>query len=146
MSYSTEESPVLTVNLRKRRPVNKMGPQLEEDGSEMIPMVEQPAQVKPREDDEWRESDQSENEVLILPISKDQPAPAHKIEDESFWLITLQVFFPFLIAGLGMVGAGLVLDIVQASIIYCQSLLVGCPLEYQTNNHFFCSTGRCLKL
>jgi len=27
--------------------------------------------------------------------------------------ITIQVFIPFLIAGLGMVGAGLVLDLVQ---------------------------------
>lgn len=36
-------------------------------------------------------------------------------EDESFWTITLQVFIPFLIAGMGMVGAGLVLDVVQVS-------------------------------
>lgn len=32
---------------------------------------------------------------------------------ESVWLTTLQVFVPFLVAGLGMVGAGLVLDVVQ---------------------------------
>lgn len=32
---------------------------------------------------------------------------------ESYLAITIQVFIPFLIAGLGMVGAGLVLDIVQ---------------------------------
>lgn len=32
---------------------------------------------------------------------------------ETFLSITLQIFFPFLIAGLGMVGAGLVLDVVQ---------------------------------
>lgn len=81
-------------------------------------MVERPSEAKAKEDDEWRESDQSENEVLlILPIAK-EPSPVRKAEEESFWLITLQVFFPFLIAGLGMVGAGLVLDVVQASIIY----------------------------
>ena len=34
-------------------------------------------------------------------------------EQESFLTITLQVFFPFLLAGFGMVGAGLVLDKVQ---------------------------------
>jgi len=32
---------------------------------------------------------------------------------ESFLSVTLQIFFPFLVAGLGMVGAGLVLDVVQ---------------------------------
>lgn len=33
--------------------------------------------------------------------------------EETSWSIALQVFIPFLIAGFGMVGAGLVLDIVQ---------------------------------
>lgn len=32
---------------------------------------------------------------------------------ESYLAITIQVFIPFLVAGLGMVGAGLVLDLVQ---------------------------------
>ena len=32
---------------------------------------------------------------------------------ESFCSITLEIMFPFIIAGLGMVGAGIVLDIVQ---------------------------------
>lgn len=32
---------------------------------------------------------------------------------ESYLAITIQVFIPFLVAGLGMVGAGLVLDVVQ---------------------------------
>ena len=32
---------------------------------------------------------------------------------ESFCSITVQILFPFIVAGLGMVGAGLVLDIVQ---------------------------------
>ena len=32
---------------------------------------------------------------------------------ETFLSISLQIFFPFLIAGMGMVGAGLVLDVVQ---------------------------------
>lgn len=37
---------------------------------------------------------------------------------ESYLAITIQVFIPFLIAGLGMVGAGLVLDLVQVHIPY----------------------------
>ena len=32
---------------------------------------------------------------------------------ESWISISVQIFFPFIIAGLGMVGAGIVLDIVQ---------------------------------
>lgn len=36
---------------------------------------------------------------------------------ETYFSIAVQVFIPFLIAGFGMVGAGLVLDIVQVSII-----------------------------
>lgn len=35
---------------------------------------------------------------------------------ETYLSITIQVFIPFLIAGLGMVGAGLVLDVVQVSV------------------------------
>lgn len=38
--------------------------------------------------------------------------------DESYFAITIQVSIPFLIAGLGMVGAGLVLDLVQV-ILFC---------------------------
>jgi len=34
-------------------------------------------------------------------------------DTENVWSITIQVFIPFLVAGLGMVGAGLVLDVVQ---------------------------------
>ena len=38
-----------------------------------------------------------------------------KAQNEPSWSICIQVFIPFLIAGLGMVGAGMVLDIVQVS-------------------------------
>ncbi|XP_063439871.1 solute carrier family 41 member 1-like [Mytilus trossulus] len=38
--------------------------------------------------------------------------------DESWWTIGLQVFFPFIIAGFGTVGAGMVLDIVQHWDVY----------------------------
>ncbi|XP_059488939.1 solute carrier family 41 member 1-like isoform X2 [Neocloeon triangulifer] len=46
---------------------------------------------------------------------KKQPSAAkHKFEpEENVSTIAVQVFIPFLVAGLGMVGAGLVLDIVQ---------------------------------
>lgn len=36
-------------------------------------------------------------------------------EGESSWMIALQVFGPFIIAGFGTVGAGMVLDIVQVN-------------------------------
>jgi hypothetical protein len=38
-------------------------------------------------------------------------------KDESYRAMAVQVFIPFLVAGLGMVGAGLVLDIVQVPIV-----------------------------
>lgn len=37
------------------------------------------------------------------------------VPEEASWQIGLQVFLPYLIAGLGMVGAGVVLDHVQVS-------------------------------
>jgi hypothetical protein len=37
-------------------------------------------------------------------------------ETENVWSISVQVFIPFLVAGLGMVGAGLVLDVVQVCV------------------------------
>jgi hypothetical protein len=40
--------------------------------------------------------------------------------EESFWSITFQVMFPFTVAGLGMVGAGIVLDIVQHWLVFEQ--------------------------
>lgn len=36
---------------------------------------------------------------------------------ETYFSIAIQVFIPFLIAGFGMVGAGLVLDLVQVTIL-----------------------------
>lgn len=51
-------------------------------------------------------------ESKIYGIAEDEPL-------ESYLAITIQVFIPFLIAGLGMVGAGLVLDLVQVRIRSC---------------------------
>ncbi|ELT98347.1 hypothetical protein CAPTEDRAFT_158449 [Capitella teleta] len=39
--------------------------------------------------------------------------PVVEVQDETSWQIGLQVFFPYMIAGFGMVAAGLVLDVVQ---------------------------------
>lgn len=47
-------------------------------------------------------------ESKIYGVNEDEPL-------ESYLAITIQVFIPFLIAGLGMVGAGLVLDLVQVT-------------------------------
>ncbi|XP_059488796.1 solute carrier family 41 member 1-like isoform X2 [Neocloeon triangulifer] len=41
------------------------------------------------------------------------PAEVVQRKDESYRAMAIQVFIPFLVAGLGMVGAGLVLDVVQ---------------------------------
>lgn len=50
-------------------------------------------------------------ESKIYGIAEDEPL-------ESYLAITIQVFIPFLIAGLGMVGAGLVLDLVQHWVVF----------------------------
>lgn len=82
-----------------------------EEESEIIEMCE--SSSKREESDE---SELAENDVMIKPekcaFTINSPVEENT---EGFWLITIQVFFPFLIAGLGMVGAGLVLDIVQVS-------------------------------
>jgi len=59
---------------------------------------------------------------------------------ESYLAITIQVFIPFLIAGLGMVGAGLVLDLVQV----CSSCL-----RHEVTLHpprAFCPLSPCLNV
>lgn len=61
------------------------------------------------EDDEivvYHSGDDSDR--LLLPSTETKGLP-----QESFLSVTLQIFFPFLVAGLGMVTAGLVLDLVQ---------------------------------
>ncbi|XP_043599917.1 solute carrier family 41 member 1-like isoform X1 [Bombus pyrosoma] len=50
-------------------------------------------------------------ESKIYGVNGDEPL-------ESYLAITIQVFIPFLIAGLGMVGAGLVLDLVQHWVVF----------------------------
>ncbi|CAL7937314.1 unnamed protein product [Xylocopa violacea] len=50
-------------------------------------------------------------ESNIYGVNEDEPL-------ESYLAITIQVFIPFLIAGLGMVGAGLVLDLVQHWVVF----------------------------
>ncbi len=58
---------------------------------------------------ESKKDDHDEDDKLI----QDDRVSFAQPEQESFWSITLQIFLPFLVAGLGMVGAGIVLDIVQ---------------------------------
>ena len=57
-------------------------------------------------------SDESDGEVRVV-----RPhSPEHPLEqDEAWWQIAIQVFIPYMIAGFGMVAAGLVLDAVQVS-------------------------------
>ena len=49
--------------------------------------------------------------LLQVGESMEDPAPA-----ESSFSILIQILIPFIVAGLGMVGAGIVLDIVQVSL------------------------------
>ena len=51
------------------------------------------------------------------PVEPQPDVPVIKIPEEAGWQICLQIFFPYIIAGFGMVAAGMVLDVVQVSII-----------------------------
>ena len=51
--------------------------------------------------------------VRLITTGPNGNAFHHANSQESFCSITLEIMFPFIIAGLGMVGAGIVLDIVQ---------------------------------
>ena len=72
------------------------------------------------------------NSSTVISIS--QPADGISVEiaankkaiSESAFTIALQTIFPFLMAGLGMVGAGILLDRVQVSkqcFVFCYSLV-----------------------
>ena len=101
-----------------------------------VPVLETDARAKPksgrvkRKDDDiltkpllGSESSSSEEELGIPDPKVQDLGTAFKEPEEASWQIALQVFFPYLIAGLGMVGAGMVLDVVQVSgDFYCTSL------------------------
>ena len=50
-------------------------------------------------------------------VAEAQQAKA-PVEEEAGWMIAIQVFIPFIIAGFGMVAAGMLLDVVQVSHIF----------------------------
>ena len=57
-----------------------------------------------------RSDDDSNDDVTVV----EPTTPRHPLEqDEAWWQIAIQVFIPYMIAGFGMVAAGLVLDAVQ---------------------------------
>jgi solute carrier family 41 len=60
-----------------------------------------------------------ETHQLLDISSQPKMTRAQQEENETVWSISVQVFIPFLVAGLGMVGAGLVLDVVQVIACIC---------------------------
>ncbi|XP_071438883.1 solute carrier family 41 member 1-like isoform X2 [Hetaerina americana] len=73
----------------------------------------QPAETVIEEDVELTLVEDPENGVLPDVVAETQMLESSVDTKETHWTIAIQVFIPFLIAGFGMVGAGLVLDIVQ---------------------------------
>jgi len=64
--------------------------------------------------DAFADFDGETHQLLEMSTSQQKVTPrALHEETETVWSVTIQVFIPFLVAGLGMVGAGLVLDVVQ---------------------------------
>lgn len=85
------------------------------------------------------------DEDVLLPPSVLQPhpddlaeekfpkkVPVAKVEEESSIGICLQVLFPYLLAGMGMVMAGMLLDYVQVSV----SWKTGSKTSSTTSEHF----------
>ena len=69
--------------------------------------------------DRLDESD-SEEELFAINPPRDKAMLAASASGERWWVTLSQIFFPFLLAGLGMVAAGIVLDIVQHWTVFIQ--------------------------
>lgn len=93
------------------------------------PLINSPSSdtVNPCSDQDELEMTNLEDERLLLNVvdgeTEETPSPECSVsineEEETACTIAWQVAIPFLIAGLGMVGAGLVLDIVQVCTFFC---------------------------
>ena len=66
-----------------------------------------------QEDTDDEDDDEDDDCANLIHTPLPMPTFAAIENKESFCSITLEIMFPFIIAGMGMVGAGLVLDIVQ---------------------------------
>ena len=67
--------------------------------------------------DRLDESDTSEDELFAI---NPQHSKTTQASSERWYVTLAQIFFPFLLAGLGMVAAGIVLDIVQHWTVFIQ--------------------------
>ena len=70
--------------------------------------------------DRLDESDSSEDELFAINPLRDKSMSGPSVSGERWWVTLSQIFFPFLLAGLGMVAAGIVLDIVQHWTVFIQ--------------------------
>jgi hypothetical protein len=68
--------------------------------------------------DAFADYDGENHQLLDISLQPKMTRAQHE-ETETVWSISIQVFIPFLVAGLGMVGAGLVLDVVQVIVHMC---------------------------
>ncbi|XP_040577052.1 solute carrier family 41 member 1 [Lepeophtheirus salmonis] len=98
---------IITNNSKLRQRSTKMGhTQSKEAKIEGFQLLRQ----EDEDDDEFitLDADESDENVLVL-----DPTTKPKEDNETALWITFQIFIPFILAGFGMVGAGLVLDSVQ---------------------------------
>lgn len=77
---------------------------------EKYQLLEQTTLDEEDEDDEINMASEDDDEAVLV------KTPV--VEEESLMSISLQIMFPFCVAGLGMVGAGIVLDIVQHWVVF----------------------------
>ncbi|XP_074646539.1 solute carrier family 41 member 1-like [Tubulanus polymorphus] len=116
--------------VRKRR---KMVPSLNVDGSTVgVEQTDKTTSANIEIETDYKKLEDTENNEItadttpLLPVTNDAHSGNHgdnddddfqmklaTLENENSWSISLQVFIPYVIAGFGTVGAGMVLDIVQ---------------------------------
>ena len=66
------------------------------------------------------QSDEGEKQISTSDCSTERSKKAEMdfvTVQEPFWLIAAQVFIPYIVAGIGMVGAGTVLNVVKVTLI-----------------------------
>eukprot|EP00096_Caligus_rogercresseyi_P000961 TRINITY_DN11546_c0_g1_i1.p1 TRINITY_DN11546_c0_g1~~TRINITY_DN11546_c0_g1_i1.p1 ORF type:complete len:508 (-),score=151.65 TRINITY_DN11546_c0_g1_i1:480-2003(-) len=102
------------IRRRRRDPSNNMGRSYSKEAHHTLEGFQLLSQKDDEEEDEeFIHLSESMDDVRVVPSSSSGSSSGEDEKEETALWITFQIFIPFLLAGLGMVGAGLVLDSVQ---------------------------------
>lgn len=98
--------------VRRRKKPPRDGAAMAE-GSHPTAKSQQPRSKKKEDEQPLLSQSDSDSVDLTQDISTSLDTKVQVPTDEASWQIALQVFFPYIIAGFGMVAAGMLLDKVQ---------------------------------